>query len=343
MNAPERTLSPAPVPTPTSALPGFDYIPAKSYQLSARVLYSHKDPNGVAFAIHLLYTVLGHRRGGTPIADTLLAAFLGVSPDTVRNARRVLIDCDVLDERRVGRQTWRRTRRAVEFVTITGITARAVLSKVLDALEFRVLGCLVDKRAEYGDQAGCGLTLSELADNRDGHRGLGIRPARISATIKSLATKGFAHVQTRVGVGMVVIPKFAQAVRRRISATARYALERRRLDWGLPRPGYPQGVASAGKAAPATPASRSGLPPASHSGLPGSQGAVSAQVNTHIPRSSLERWGFNDVAGAPWDRTAAHNVAPPPPPPGPLDTGGPPRGPKSPALDWKKFRVRVTA
>ena len=273
-----------------------DYIPRASYQLSVLVLLSEADRNGVAFALHGAYTALGHRRGGTTVADEQLAEILGVSADTVRRKRKVIVDCDTLTEAPRGRQVLRRTKHPEEFICVPGAAMRLLVQGQITPLEFRVLAYIIHRRAERGMAAGCALTRAELA------RGLGIRPDAIGSSIARLKALSLLHVQTRAGTGWILTPKWMKPNQRSISWTARREMAERRRRWNLPRYGTRSTASSPAATAPAqatvTPLRFAGQPPLSFAGQPGVAGAASAQVSQHLVTGSIGTMGFERHSGS---------------------------------------------
>lgn len=312
--------------------PPWQYVHATAYQLSVDVL-NHRDPTGVVFATHALYTALGHRRGGCDTPDAQLGAFLGASTETLRRARRILTGYGVLEERRRGRTRIRATRRPATFVHLPAIAIRAFLSGRITARQLRLYAYTVHKRAEYGESAGCGLTRDELA------RGLDVRPDTISADVHALDTAGLLHLATRRGTGWILTPKYAAPLRRRIAPAALADLRNRRRRWNLHRPGF-----STGPRPELSTTGRSRVGPAALSGVgtPHPTRAPSAQVAQLSPPTATRTTAVQrgPVAGrapsAPWDAPGA--TWRPPDWRHAVTERGRNAAPRPPAADWRAYR-----
>jgi hypothetical protein len=270
----------------------WEYSPAAEYQLSVLVLLSRADRSGVAFATHAAITALGHRRGGTVTTDAQFAGLFGVSAQTMRRQRHVLIDCDVLTETARGKQVLRRTKRPDEFVTVPRVAVAMLLRGQITARAFRLKAYLIHRRAERGLAAGCALTRAEIAE------ALGIRPDAVSADVAALESVGLLHIQTRPGVGWVLTPKWCGPNNRRISIAARYQMRERRRRWGLPRYGTQStGPSPAPDRASVTPLPFGGQPARPFGGQPRPTDPASAQVSQHSPATATRTMGFQRPIG----------------------------------------------
>jgi hypothetical protein len=305
------------------------YVPRRDYRLSVDALYPPNNPD-LTFALHAIYTALGYQRGGTTVTDEQLRPVLGASSEALRRARLQLRALELLAEFRHKRVTVRRTVAPDAFVTVPGIVGRALLTGTITPAAFRFYAHVVHTRAESGPQAGCALTRDEHAAE------LGWAPTKVARVIRELVEAGLMGKLTRPGAGYVLVPKFADPVRRTIDTRARFEMVRRRRVWKLPRAHAAGACGQPVQRAPDTPSPIVGLPPSHFVGPPGGARGVSAQVTADVPANPVNDPGLNDGA-PPWDdpRARWRPTAPPLFPDNPI--------PRPAHLDWTAYRRGRTA